>query len=96
MVDIVREDPVIVLALRELTATLLPVRVLQVRVLTAIVLLVIVLAVTELTIIVDPCRPLVEILLDHDGALFVLAMLMYPGGTGVPELVTTIVLARVR
>lgn len=52
--------------------------------------------VMELTRIVDPLIPLVEILLDHVGALFVLAILIYPGGTGVPELVTTIVLARVR
>ena len=101
MIDAVSVDPVMVLplrvlALRELTAMLLPLRVLAVIVLPLRVLVVIVLAVTELTRMVDPWIPLVEILFAHVGALFVLAILMYPGGTGVPELVTAIVLTRVR
>jgi hypothetical protein len=54
-----------------------------------------VLIVIELTTIVDPWIPFVEILLDQDGALLVLAILIYPGGTG-PDAVTTIVLTRVR
>jgi hypothetical protein len=52
--------------------------------------------VIELTTIVDPWIPFVEILFAHVGALLVLAMLMYPGGTGVPDAVTMIVLTRVR
>ena len=101
MIDAVSVDPVMVLplrvlVLRELTAMLLPLRVLAVIVLPLRVLVVIVLAVTELTRMVDPWIPLVEILFAHVGALFVLAILMYPGGTGVPELVTAIVLTRVR
>jgi hypothetical protein len=57
---------------------------------------VMVLIVIELTTIVDPWIPLVEILFAHVGALLVLAILIYPGGTGVPDAVTTIVLTRVR
>ena len=59
-------------------------------------LVVIVLPLIELTRMVDPLIPLVEILLDHVGALLVLAILIYPGGTGVPDAVTMIVLTRVR
>ena len=91
MIDAVIVDPVMVLPLR-----VLPLRELAVIVLPLRVLVVIVLAVTELTRMVDPWIPLVEILFAHVGALFVLAILMYPGGTGVPELVTAIVLTRVR
>ena len=91
MIDAVIVDPVMVLPLRVLVLRELAVIVLPLR-----VLVVIVLAVTELTRMVDPWIPLVEILFTHVGALFVLAILMYPGGTGVPELVTAIVLTRVR
>jgi hypothetical protein len=55
-----------------------------------------VLIVIELTTMVDPWIPFVEILFAHVGALLVLAILIYPGGTGVPDAVTTIVLTRVR
>jgi hypothetical protein len=89
-------EPLMVLPVRELTARLLPVRVLTVIVLPLSELTVRVLPVIELTTMVDPWIPLVEILLDHVGALLVLAILIYPGGTGVPELVTAIVLTRVR
>jgi len=88
--------PLRVLAVRELIARLLPVRVLAVMVLPLRVLVVRVLTVIELTTMVDPWIPLVEILFDHVGALFVLAILIYPGGTGTPEVVTAIVLKRVR
>jgi len=88
--------PLRVLALRELIARLLPVRVLTVVVLPLKELTVRVLPVIELTTMVDPWIPLVEILLDQDGALLVLAILIYPGGTGVPDAVTMIVLTRVR
>jgi hypothetical protein len=82
MVDAVREEPVRVLALKELTAIVPLVRLLVVVVLALRELTERVLARRVLVVMVDPLIPFVEILLDHMGALLVLVICMYPGGIG--------------
>jgi hypothetical protein len=88
------------LAVRELTVVAVPLstvadRVLALRVLTPMVLPLKVLVVRLLVIMVLPVSRLVEILLDHTGALLVLVIWMYPVGTG-PDPLTAILLIRVR